>query len=341
MLRTSSPWLLAVVCLLAPAAALAQNVESVGERALGMGGAFVALANDSSATWWNPGGQASGPFLDLSAGWAGTQTAGIVPAGRNRTSWFTAAIPPFGFSYYHFRVASAAAPQPTGQPMGNRQEDGAGAPYGSLSASQVGFTFVQSLFSGVHAGATLKYVRGTLRTAVGDAQSTPSELLDRADDLEGGEAEGHFDVDVGVIAVGGPLRAGVVLRNLAEPEFRAGAGTVAPPVTLERQVRVGAAFDAEARGAMPLVVALDADLRRYAGATGDRRVVAVGAERWFAAHSVAVRGGGRFNTVGRQERAATGGASVLVRSGLLLEAHLVFGGADDERGWGAQARVSF
>ena len=34
--------------------ASAQIVESVGHRALGMGGAFVAVADDSTATWWNP-----------------------------------------------------------------------------------------------------------------------------------------------------------------------------------------------------------------------------------------------------------------------------------------------
>ncbi len=35
-------------------------------RAPGMGGAFVAVASDSSATWWNPAGLAAGPFVDLS-----------------------------------------------------------------------------------------------------------------------------------------------------------------------------------------------------------------------------------------------------------------------------------
>src|SRR5258705_3280193 len=46
----------------------AQIVESVGNRALGMGGAFVAVATDSSATWWNPAGLATGPFADVAVG---------------------------------------------------------------------------------------------------------------------------------------------------------------------------------------------------------------------------------------------------------------------------------
>jgi hypothetical protein len=338
MLKTWYWWLVAGACVLAPAPVSAQTVESVGSRALGMGGAFTAVANDSSATWWNPGGQASGPFLDLSIGWSGTQTAGVTPASRDRGPWFALAIPPFGFSYYHFRTSSAPESQPTGQPSANRQEEGTAVPLRSLSASQIGFTFVQSLFSGVHAGTTLKYVRGTLRTGTAEAGSTPSERLDRADDLEGGDAQGHFDLDVGVMAIGGPMRFGVDLRNLTAPEFTDSSGGA---LTLERQVRVGAAFDGEAKGTLPLVAAVDADLRRYASGTGDRRVVAAGAEWWFGAHAIALRGGGRFNTVGRQERAATAGVSVVVRAGLLLEAHGVFGGAEDERGWGAQARVSF
>jgi hypothetical protein len=340
MLKTSCQWcwLLVLACFLTPSSVFGQNIETVGSRALGMAGAFVAVANDSSATWWNPGAQASGPFLDLSIGWAGSQAAEVTPAGRERASWVSMAIPPFGFSYYHFDTSSAPGAQATGQPSGSRQSERAGFPYRSLSASQIGFTFVQSLADGIHAGTTLKYVRGTLRTGVAEAGTTVSEQLDRADDLEGGDAEGHFDLDIGALAIAGPVRIGAVMRNLTEPEFR---GSTGESLTLERQLRVGAAFDAEARGAMPLMVAVDADLLRYASATGDRRVVAVGAERWFGARRIAVRGGGRFNTVGRQERAATAGVSVAVRSGLLLEAHVVGGGAEDERGWGAQGRVTF
>jgi hypothetical protein len=110
---------------------------------------------------------------------------------------------------------------------------------------------------------------------------------------------------------------------------------------LPRQVRLGAAFDAEKVSALPLMLSLDADVRTYATATGDRKVVAVGAEQWLFGHRFGLRGGGRFNTVGGRERAATVGASVAVRSGLYLEGHLVTGGSDDERGWGADARVSF
>ena len=40
-----------------------QVFESIGVRALGMGGAFVVVADDATANYWNPAGLATGPFL--------------------------------------------------------------------------------------------------------------------------------------------------------------------------------------------------------------------------------------------------------------------------------------
>jgi len=52
-----------VVSLLAAAPASAQIYESVGIRAQGMAGAFVAVADDADATWWNPAGLAGGAYF--------------------------------------------------------------------------------------------------------------------------------------------------------------------------------------------------------------------------------------------------------------------------------------
>ena len=53
--------LLWLVVLGLPARASGQIVfESTGERALGMAGAFVGVADDATATYWNPSGLASG-----------------------------------------------------------------------------------------------------------------------------------------------------------------------------------------------------------------------------------------------------------------------------------------
>ena len=44
---------------------VAQTIESVGIRAQGVAGAFVAVADDATATWWNPAGlRHSQSFID-------------------------------------------------------------------------------------------------------------------------------------------------------------------------------------------------------------------------------------------------------------------------------------
>lgn len=312
--------------------ASAQVIESVGTRAMGMGGAFVAVANDSTASWWNPAAQAAGPFFDLSLDTAVTERRST-PGDRHRPTWFTLATPPFGFSYYHFRITNIAVPSPTGAALLSREGLEAPASLQSLTVSQFGATLVQSVAPGVHVGTTLKYLRGTLRQGIGSGTS-PDDLLDQGAALGGGQSQGRFDLDIGAIAVAGPLRVGATARNLTEPEF--GGARL-----LRRQYRLGLAYDAEPAFDVPLMIALDADLRSYETGTGDRRVVAIGAERWFAGQRVGVRAGLRFNTVGAKERAVTAGASYAVRSGLFVEGDLVGGGADDERGWGIGARVSF
>src|SRR6185503_20379672 len=41
-----------------------QSFNLVGTRARGMGGAFVAVADDASATWWNPAGLPNSLIVD-------------------------------------------------------------------------------------------------------------------------------------------------------------------------------------------------------------------------------------------------------------------------------------
>ena len=288
--------------------ARAQVVESVGSRALGMGGAFVAVASDSSATWWNPAGLAAGPFLDVAIGKA------------DEASWFGLATPPFGLSYYRLQITDIQAfNATTGQVRGNREDRVARVPDRSMSVNQLGVTLLRTLIPGVHAGTTLKYLRGA---------------------VDGGDTENKFDLDAGVLAVAGSLRLGGVVRNVRNPEFgedeRGESG-----IRLERQVRVGAAFNPEDATGVPLTVAVDADVRSYSAGSGERRVVALGAEQWVASKRIGIRAGGRFNTVGSRERSATAGLSVSPRPDLFVDGHIVRGGSAEDRGWGVAARISF
>src|SRR5215510_4793403 len=169
--------------------AVAQIIETVGSRALGMGGAFVAVASDSTATWWNPAGLAACPFADLTTGRTTTDLDQTIPARRDRVSWFAASAPPIGFSYYRFRVTDIRRSSPTAQPLVDREDTRAGVSVQSLSVSELGLTVDQSILPGIHVGATLKYMRGTVHSAAGDAARAASDLLDDGEELEDGDAD--------------------------------------------------------------------------------------------------------------------------------------------------------
>jgi len=329
----------AVLIIITATGASAQIVESVGNRALGMGGAYTAVAADSTATWWNPAGLATGPYSDISLGRSivdleKTETSS---ARRDRVSWLAAAAPVVGFSYYRLRITDIRGVGPTEPSTVNRQDTRAGVSMRSLAARQFGLTVVQSVLPGVDVGATLKYVRGTVRVGTDDGSPSAGDLLDAGEELDGGNVSNQFDLDAGLMAVAGPLRLGAVMRNIRKPNF----GTDATPFVLPRQARIGVAIDTEQVGGPPFIFAIDADAMTYATGTGDRRVVALGAEQWLWTRRVGVRGGARFNTVGAKERAATAGGSVAVRNGLYLEGYIVRGGSEAERGWGLGTRVSF
>ena len=91
----SAAGLVWVVLSAAPAGA--QIFESVGTRAQGMGGAFVAVADDATASWWNPAGLASGATLNILYEHGRitepTETSGLVPASQTTPNSFAAAFP--------------------------------------------------------------------------------------------------------------------------------------------------------------------------------------------------------------------------------------------------------
>ncbi len=277
-----------------------------------MGGAFVAVADDSSATWWNPAGLAAGALVDVSIGTSRTGAGDALPARHAPGWWFSLGTPPAGVSYYRLRITDIGPLGPTGGTAADREDGGIAVPIRSLTTSQVGVTLVQTLVDGIHAGATLKYARG---------------------EANDGPADGTFDLDVGVMAVFDRVAAGAVVRNLRRPEL-GGA-------RLDRQVRLGVALREVEAGEALVTVAVDADARRYETVLGDRRVVAVGGEGWVLDRRVGVRAGARFNTVGAEDRAWTAGGSLAVRSGMYVDGYLVHGGARAEQGWGVAARVSF
>src|SRR6266852_4844837 len=104
----SRRFLFATFLFLLAAPVRAQPNEAVGIRAQGMGGAFVAVADDATATWWNPAGLATGPYF------SGIVERGYARSPNEETRLGVAfAVPSLGLSYYRVRLTA-------GPPSGSR-----------------------------------------------------------------------------------------------------------------------------------------------------------------------------------------------------------------------------
>lgn len=94
MKKRLSPFFALALVLSLSSLALANglNLNSLGSRALAMGGAFVGLADDYSAIFWNPAGMAQ--FKTSFIGFYGTD---VMPSGTYRLE-APAQSPPFGLT---------------------------------------------------------------------------------------------------------------------------------------------------------------------------------------------------------------------------------------------------
>lgn len=324
-MRTAVPALLIVaVCAGCPTPAAAQAEHALGTRAQGMAGAFVGVADDASAVYWNPAGLASGAYFSLVLdGGTGQAVPDDEPVAGSRSGWLLAlSMPALGLSYYRQELDLA---EPADEADGAFRLD-------SLVTQHVGATFVQSLTGTLAVGATIKLVRGLAGTADVPAADAEAALDDW--DVRG-KSTSRLGVDVGIMAAGSFGRLGVVVRNATEPAFETGSGR---ELTLERQIRAGAS--------MPLLpawlVAADVDLTRTRSALGEVRELALGTEGQVT-RRVAARAGVRLNTAGDHGRtpALAVGGSVAVSGALLLDAQWTGGSERAFRGWGMGGRVVF
>jgi len=200
--------------------------------------------------------------------------------------------------------------------------------------SQVGVTVLQSIADGITVGATAKLVRGSLASGTTSLGSW-DEGFDLADTLQS-DGKTTADVDVGVMAGGGKARVGLVARHLAAPAFEAAGDRM----TVDRHVRIGAAWGDRWPGTARLILAVDADLTRVEHADGARRDIAAGAERWFRSQTIGVRSGLRASTVGDARPVVSLGVSYAVRSGIYVDVYAAKG-RDADRRWGIAGRLSY
>src|SRR3954465_10038636 len=103
MFTSSRVFLPAAALLVGSRAVVAQTFEVVGTRAAGMGGAFVAVADDASATYWNPGGLALGHMFTavFDRNVTDVRPDSLNDSSRHQTgSLITLAMPALGFAHY-------------------------------------------------------------------------------------------------------------------------------------------------------------------------------------------------------------------------------------------------
>lgn len=297
-------------------------MSALGTRAQGMGGAFVGVADDASAVYWNPAGLAKGAYFSLVLdGSAGEAIPDDGAAGSNRSNWMLAlSMPALGLSYYRLQTATA------------QTEGTAGFRLNTLVTHHVGATLVQSLTPSIAVGSTLKIVRGVAGSGVVAARDA-ERALDDWDVV--GQTASQFDADLGVMFSGEWGRLGLVARNLTEPGFRTGSDL---ELSLERQVRAGASVVL-----LPnWILAADVDLTRQHAFGGDVREVAIGTEGQVT-RRLATRAGLRFNSAGSGDRAPSYsvGASFAAFGSVLVDAQVTAGDERAFRGWGIAARFVF
>ena len=324
----------------APPSASAQPFEALGTRAAGMGHAFVAVADDATATWWNPAGLPGSLIVDATIEWGGLNSDRAAPidkagsAGQSRTFGLAVVFPVAGASYVRHRQWRIE-PSTVGLPAG-RQGGGRDSTARSLLTHHLGVSLAQSVGDAVVLGVTARVVRGSVSAV--EAIGTAGEGFDRAADAPSdGSTTG--DVDAGVLVRISRVRVGLAARNLAAPAF---TGPDGGRWRLTRRVRAGVAVvdDGDRPGRQRWTVSADADLTNDEEAPGGWRGVSAGVERWLAGRRVGVRAGVQASTVGDRRATGTGGVSLLVPGGLLVEASGALG-ARERRGWGLAAHVMF
>lgn len=333
-----------VVSALAPQTAGAQAFEQAGTRALGMGGAFVAVADDATAPWWNPAGLWTGAWLDLRVDGGVVKTT---PDVRNSFLYFGFVVPPLGVTYVRTERTFVGEPAGTAvETSANRHNDRSSrVQLASLASQHLGATFVQTVLDEVAIGTTLRLVRAEAARGTVAAGPSSDELVAQAARMPG-KVSYAFDLDVGAMARFSGGRVGAVVRNLRSPAFEplSGGEALGP----RRQARVGIVLTpgrhesvTAAREPGGWTIAFDLDLTRNLAPTGDVRMAAAGAERWLAGGLLGVRAGVRASTVGAGRPVAAAGFSFAVRGNVLVEAQLTAGHSGGDRGWSVAGRAAF
>lgn len=328
-----------VAVVTVPHIAAAQQADTLGTRAAGMGGAFVAVVDDASAVYWNPGALAKGSYFSLVLDRSEGRTGVDEPRAGSRSAFLMAlAAPAVGLTYYRLRTTSLRPPDiaTDAAELGRNLIRPGDVRLDMLVTHHAGATLVQSITDGIAVGTTLKVVRGTAASAI-VSDTSARDLLSDAAEVRG-KGTSKFDADIGILATSRWLRAGLTIRNATAPEFETVDG--GDRLALDRQARAGVALTT----ATGWVLAADLDMLRTNGLLGEHRDAAFGAEGRVGRRA-SVRGGFRFNTLadaeGGRTPSASVGASYAVRASFLVDAQYTTGSDRSARGWGVAGRFVY
>ena len=242
----------------------------VGARGVGMGGAFIATANDPSAAYWNPGAlvKVTGTQVQFS----GTQLYADVLYGNGIVTYERPGVGTFGFQFGllssgDMDVTTVEHPGGTGETF-------------TCTDMVAGLTFSRMLTDRFSAGLTVKYVRETW------------------DDV----SAGGVAVDLGTLYDTGfkTLRIGMTIQHFG-PEltpdgeyttyFSGGDSTqVYSSYTMPMTFKLGMAMDVLQTANHHITVEVDG-----VHPPDNLEQVNMGAEYWFN-NMFALRGGYRVNT---------------------------------------------
>ncbi len=146
-----------------------------------MGGAFVGVADDGTAIYWNPAGLAAGSYFSLALDHGvGEPTQQGTRGGDSKNTIIGVSMPALGLGYYRLEARSVVPSVlllPVDEVPSSRNLSAVEpVRVNSLVTHHTGVTLVQSLMQGVAIGSTLKVVSGKAASTLIDAASVEAAL---------------------------------------------------------------------------------------------------------------------------------------------------------------------
>ncbi|WP_447970442.1 conjugal transfer protein TraF [Nitrospira sp. M1] len=306
--------LASAVSLIVPSIGSAVEFVVVGPRAVGMGGAGVAVTTDSLATYWNPAGLAQSEGFDIrvQASGQGIDRGGILDtlddidnindsdisaANQNRLQGLLdnlngsslsalAAAGLYikgswgdhvlGLNVSNVGTGGSFAPTPTTAVVAGGVLDINGQlQVNFLEARQVALSYAYALWEKkVSLGVTAKVIQGVAYNRGIDVDNAEDDF-DLSDELKNSKTSYEFGIDVGALIRPLPwLQLGVVGKDLNTPSFNAPGGGT---FKLRPQVRGGLALQPFSA----TTITFDADITKNKTLLPDirSRVLSLGAEQ--------------------------------------------------------------